>query len=299
MFEKYIGTEDIGAVIVELTKNSDEILNSNRDGITGKFSDQFDDLVKQVVVEKKQALTPEKRTVTELFRGEGKIEVNWEKAIDKMRDIMKSIAADWKRMENQNDIRDDILAAIPEDDKLASNRVSTSLETMRAKRMTLYDYEDRFAFIGYKPDFVVVYEEQDQRKITKFMQTRKARVIAQAWTEVVKQVLLDIDWYGHITCGFDFKGDERAAMKSDNNGTFFYINPYLLLCDLKDKKRDPLAYRRLLKEDLLLCAIHEVAHLDEYYHDGDFVLRSEWVRAQTWQSDRVYQNIVTLALKLK
>lgn len=297
MFEKYIGSDDIGAIVVELTKNSADILNSNRDGITGKFSDQFDEFVKEVVVEKKQALKPPKKTIAEFFRGEGSVKVNWEKMMEAMREAMKIVSDQWKEMKTLNEVKNSLIAPIS-DDKLASQRVGNSLEEMKAKGRTLYDYEDRFTFIGYKPDFVVLYEERDQKSITRFMKTRKARVIAQAWTEVVKQVLLDVDWYGHITCGFDFRGDERAAMKDNAEGTFFFINPDLLLSDLEGIK-NPLSHRRLLKEDLLLCAIHEVAHLEERYHDGDFVLRSEWTRAQTWKSDRIYSNIITLALKLK
>jgi hypothetical protein len=85
---------------------------------------------------------------------------------------------------------------------------------------------------------------------------------------------------------------KRTASYEVKDGVcYFYLNPDYLLADLERKVRW-YQNRTLLREDLVLKAIHEVAHMWESSHNETFVLRSEWIRARTWKSISIYPKII-------
>lgn len=80
MFSHYIG-DNCPQVIVEITRPSTEVLISNRDGFrtgaveTGKFQEEFQKFVQELIIDKKQAVREIDQEHTELIRGDGVIKV--------------------------------------------------------------------------------------------------------------------------------------------------------------------------------------------------------------------------------
>jgi hypothetical protein len=99
-----------------------------------------------------------------------------------------------------------------------------------------------------------------------------------------------------MLCGFDFSEQHRASYSREEDVPAFFINPDLLCKEVKEEI-NPFINRMYLKRDLMLCAAHEVTHLQHEYHDSSFVARLEWVQTQTWKSEKLYVNIITEAFR--
>lgn len=282
MFSKYLGRK-VGEVIIELKRGSTEMLTSNRDGIKSKYSEEFDSLLKELVTEREKFLRPEPKIVQKVIRGSGLIKVNWHKAIDATRELFRKIS-------EHGASKVLALARGLTDEKNPDDVVKLQLEAALKKAMD----ESSITFIGYEPNFILSYEDSQEAKVERFMSTRKARVLADAWTNIIKQVLIDIGWYGEIVCGFDFTSHAKASFSTTDNVPCFSLNPQLVCNDTPEIKQ-PLRNKKYLRNDLLMSATHEVTHLNETYHDGDFVLRFHWVTAQTWKSEKIYTKILSRA----
>lgn len=282
MFSKYLGKK-VGEVIIELSHGSTEMLTSNRDGIKDKYSNQFDTLLKELVTEREKFLRPEPKIIQKVIRGSGLIKVNWQKAIDATRRIFQDL-------HESGALKVLALARSLTEEKNPDDVVKMQVEAALKGAMD----ESSITFIGYEPNFILSYEDSHERKIERFMSTRKARVLADAWTNIIKQVLLDIGWYGEIVCGFDFTSHTKASFSKTEGVPCFSLNPTLVCSDNPEVKQ-PLQNKKYLKNDLLMSATHEVTHLYESYHDGDFVLKCHWVTAQTWKSEKIYTKILSRA----
>jgi hypothetical protein len=291
MFQVYHGVNNIGKIIVELSKHSTEILTSNRDGIKSEYSSEFNQLLKEVMIERKDFLIPPKSLIREKIKGTGTNKVNWDKAKKRAKeafsDVLKVISGS----------KDEIMALMGEAVDIYGSEVNR-VRVDPLARMILdnprkaYDFEDRLSFMGYGPDFVVIYQsDKKPRNITDFGKVRKYRVLAYMWTEIVKQVLLDIEWYGEFVCGFNFVQESQACYEVIDGVKHFYLNPDLVCAEIGLEKK-PLSNKTLLQKDLTMSACHEVSHIKQEYHDADFVQRLHWVFAQTWRSERIYKAIV-------
>jgi hypothetical protein len=286
MFQRYTGT-DIGQVVVEFKKSSIEMLTSNRDGIKEEYRNDYDAFLKEVIVEQKQILEPEPIIRKEVIRGNGDVKVNWRKWVERAKEAARNMTSD---------TRENIRALADAFDKVGSK---VFREQMAAKLDTtdyIEDIQDAIVFIGYEPDFVLLYEDGDRKRVEKYMKSRKAKVLATAWTWIVKQTLIDCDWAGSILCGFDFSKTHRASFVKEEGIPCFCINPDLLCKEVKEDI-NPFLNRMYLRNDLKLCAAHEIAHMNNEWHDGEFVSRLEWVQTQTWKSEKTYTTIMNEALR--
>jgi len=289
MFSSYHGETGLGQLVLELKENSADCLNSNRDGLKGDFNSQFMQLVKELVTDKKSALEAENPTIRTMYEGTGKVCVNYGLFKEEIELHIGEVLEDGSG--KASDIIQAVIDSIP-----SENITPVKMDRLKAavkNRDFTFDAA-RLAFIGYEPDFVTVYEDKDSKRVEKFMKSSQAKIIAKAWTEVVRQVLLDVEWYGQFTAGFNFEGKKAAAYELVDGEVYFYLNPDLLISDVpkKDAKFGPLVHKVMFREDLKAKAIHEVTHLWKGLHNEDFMLRCEYVRAQTWKSQSIYPKII-------
>lgn len=242
-------------------------------------------LVEEFVTETKSAMEPEKVIVRERFTGTGKVAVDPQKLAERLAEIMKQMSV----YASGDEVADGVIDALPADNVMNID-MDRVMET--ANRGSYWDYEDRFRFIGFQPDFHVIYDEKDKpTRVHRFMESLKASQLANAWTEVLKQVLLDIEEYIEFNVGFNFSLTTTASYEKLDGEHYFYLNPDLLLSDCKGK---PKWYRNrtYLREDLILKAIHEISHAFYNSHNEDMILKSEWIRARTWKSLSIYPKII-------
>jgi hypothetical protein len=289
MFSSYHGESDLGQIILELNQNSAECLNSNRDSLKGDFSSQFNALVKEILVDKKSALEKENPTIRSMYEGTGKVCVGYNYFKEEIERNIEEVIEDGKGKSGA--IIQAVLDSIPDE-----NMTTVKMDRIHAAVMNQdfsFDIE-RLAFIGYEPDFVTVYEDKDSKRVEKFMRSSQAKIIAKAWTEVLRQVLLDIKWYGEFTAGFNFESKKAASYEKIGDEVYFYLNPDLLISEVpkEDAKFGPLVHKVMFREDLISKAVHEITHLYQGLHNESFTSRLEWVRAQTWKSDKVYPKII-------
>ena len=301
MFSNWHGEDDIGEVVLELKKSSVECLTSNRDALKAEYKDQFSNFLKEMLLDKKTALEAINPTYRKKYKGTGKVSVGSLKKFAESigRQIQKVLGIDPKDIltveeKDKDNLIDSLLDIIP-----AENMNPSRMERLIAeveKRDFSFDLE-RLVFIGYEPDFVTVYEKKDRSRVEKFMKSRKATVLAKAWTEVVKQILLDIEWYGQFTAGFRFEDGKAAGYEKIEGEHYFYLNPDLLLSEVDEEivekyKYNAKAVRPFVREDLIAKAIHEIAHLEVSYHNDRYTSQNEWTRARTWKSLDIYPVLV-------
>jgi len=303
MFQSYHGDDGLGQIVLELNVGSTECLNSNRDSLKAEYRQQFSKLVREISVDNKSALQAKNPTVREKYVGTGKVKVLFQKIQDLVQKaIGDSIGTDYIAAEDlDEDGRKEVLNTILS--QLPGTNITPRIAEQIATELTDADFNfdpARLSFLGYEPDFVVVHETAQSKEVKKFMKSKNSKVLALAWTAVLKQVLLDTEWYGEFTAGFNFKKDEAAAFERDGDGNvYFYINPTTLLNDVpvKDKKFGPFVRKGMFREDLLTKAIHEIAHLEYDGHNESFSARVDWIRAQTWKSIDLYPTLVFEAFR--
>jgi len=290
MFNHFHGVDEVGEIIIELNKQSTEILTSNRDGIKGENSRDFHSLIKEIILERKEFIKPAKKIVREIITGKGTNKVNWEDHRSKVKKDMEHKRVDFVLGEIPADrLIGELIALVGETDILRAALVRKELEDNPQR---VYDIADRLSFIGYEPDFVLVYEEGDSEcGMDSFMLDRKKRILAHMWTEIVKQVLIDIEWSGEFICGFDFTEDTVASYAEVEGVSHFYLNPDLVCADVPGVN-NPFQNKTLLRKDLIMTAIHEVCHTRYKYHDSDFTSYLHFVAAKTWRSERIFTAIV-------
>lgn len=298
MFDRYIG-HDIGAVTVELTKNSLECLTSNRDGLQDRYQTELDQFIKRLVADTQQALKPEKQIIRRMYRGSGVVNiVDIDHARETLRkgfDRLPSLGAGLMdtSLSTLAEFMKDALDLKDFASELTTNRfaqIGTLAKNSEYAEGWAYDYRERMAFIGYAPDFVTKFESKDDARVTKFMKTRKADILAKMWTEIVKEVMLTSGYLAVFTAGFTFETDTEAQVEQQDGQYFFYLNPDLVL-NGTPYQSSVFKKRRILVEDLKDKAIHEISHIRYQYHDEGFVGQMAKIRLTTHDSFFAYQTI--------
>lgn len=285
MFSEWMSSmKEVGQLIVEINANSTDALTSNRDSLKGEYQQEFRKLIEEFITETKSAMEPEKVIVREKFTGTGKVAVDADKLAERFKEILRQMAN-----YSGDEVADRLIDAMPEQN-VTTVDMDRIMETV--SRGDYWDYRDRYRFIGFQPDFHVIYDKKDKPgRIHRFMRGSNASKLANAWTEVLKQVFLDIEEYIEFNVGFNFSLVTTASYEKRDGDHYFYLNPDLLLSDCEGDLKW-YRNRNLLREDLILKAIHEITHAYYNSHNEDFVLKSEWIRARTWKSSGIYPRII-------
>ena len=297
MFSDWLSdARDFGTLLLEVHGDSTDVLTSNRDSLKGDDKQKLRALVNEFVTETRSALEPEKVIVKEKFTGLGKVAVNRAKAAEKISEYINNLYDEVApTKESIEEVVDSIIDRLPAENVtvLDVDRVTETVNEVSKARESYWNYEDRFSFIGFQPDFHVIYEEGSTagKKLEKYLQWPSVISLANAWTEILKQVFLDIEEYIDFHVGFNFSLTQAASYSRVKGEHYFYLNPNLLLSDCEGKPHWR-HQRTLLREDLVLKAIHEITHLYVSDHVEDFTMKSEWIRARTWKSLKTYPKII-------
>lgn len=292
MFDVYVGA-GIGAVTVELTKNSIDCLTSNRDGLQDRYQQELDMFIKRLIADTQQALKPTPVITRRIYEGAGAINI-----------ATATGALNTGLDQLSNNVMDEGLVALAKSmqnilnlqgfmSELTANRfaqVGVIAKNDGDIERWSFDYKDRMAFIGYQPDFATKYESDKETYIEKFMKTKKATLLIKMWTEVVKEVMLTSGHFVTFTAGFIFEDGVEAQLEQRDGQYFVYLNPDLVLSNTAYKSAI-FKKRRVLIEDLKDKAIHEIAHIRCDYHDENFVNQMAKIRSTTYDSYFAYQTI--------
>jgi len=271
MFSHYLGTS-CGQFVLELSKSSIDCLTSNRDDLKWEYRSQLMAFVRDVIANEKTVTTSKKDMVERVITGAGKVRVRPEMMYEVFHNL------------NTTTAKINFEAALT---KLGYNAEILKLRLGNEHQID----QERWSFIGYKPDFELMYTKRQANAVRRFMKQRKALTLANVWTEICKQVILDnSSGYMEFTAGFTFDKDTAACLKKEGSNVSIHINPTLIGKEGGwDKK--VLSNRFLLAEELRDKAIHEVAHIKYSDHNENFVAAMHVIRAKTALNFKVYEKI--------
>jgi hypothetical protein len=296
MFSEHIG--DIGArLTLELSKNSVECLNSNRDSLKERYAEEVAKLTRKISADRKAILNPPKVMISGILNGTGKVHVNATQSSFRAGMVTSQLRSDILP-ETKKGLASMVtgLASLMEgvSESVAYERIMIEAKEIFDNGGCLSDTEvdtAKLNFVGYKPDFFVSHEVSDEDRVQKFLSSKYGNVLAEMWTEIVKQILLDDENYISFTAGFDFDDDRAASFRMDSTGNVVVsVNPDKILGGSKT----PMKKRWMLVEYLKEMALHELAHMKYRYHDEEFVGEMSRLRFKTMPSHYAYKAIQKL-----
>lgn len=282
MFDTYV-TADYGSLVFELKRSSMDCLTSNRDGLKWQWRREMENLIADLMVDKKSALREKPTMNYETIKGTGAVS-------------LEAVEVDFvKEAENLGEVLEGIVAIFEEsgdafDEGLIEARCKSILEDNNWDDFISMVSELRF--ISYAPDFILKYEKREGL-VNCYMSRRKAEIMALLWTETLKQVLMDSKLYIDFVAGFTFDPAVEAEYSKHGDMHYFYLNPTNLLKHYMNPK-SVLSKRRLLMRDLVARAVHEVAHMKYSGHDENFNLARDAIEMKTWKSNKEYHRISKL-----
>lgn len=270
MFSQYIG-RDMGELVLELDGTSLNVLTSNRDGFKWEVRSKVERLIQDLTTNKAQALKQKKKEIVTTIKGNGAVVVGEEEMA-----VAKS----------KVEAGDNFVAIV---DRVFKGVEATPIQQYRIgkiSRATGRDWtevKNEIEFIGYEPDFRLKYEQGKNPNIEKFMKSKKARLLATMWTEVLKQIFMDNKRYIRFRAGFIFDGDVEAQLHQSGGEVTIYLNPNCIKTS---------EHRFVIVEDLKDLAIHEIAHLSYSNHDNDFVNTMANIRKQVTRADQKPYSVI-------
>lgn len=265
MFSQYVGSS-VGELVLELDGKSVDVLTSNRDGFKWETRSKVSQLLEDLNTNKAAALKKQRSQIKVNIPGNGKITVGEDQLalakskVDMGANLMAIIDQVWD---------------VAEDERLSAIQEFRIKNAAKITEVEWDDFKKHIEFIGYEPDFTLLHEEGKEDSVAKFMTTKKARLLATMWTEVIKQVLMDNKRYLKFTAGFVFDKDKEAMIS--HGDVTIYLNPNLIKTS---------EHRRIIMEDLKDLAIHEIAHLRVSNHDADFVNEMADIRKNVTRADQ-------------
>ena len=294
MFDRYIGGNH-GQIFVELNNNSLEYLTSNRDALKYTYQREIDELINDLQVNQRK-LDDNTDDVFEKIEGEGSVVVKGELTFDDLDDLV-----DYIEDGKSQDVLSVLSKNIPENRNsdvykdITSKRYDSIKQTLEEAIQNESSYVSKLdsckplEFLGYQPDFVLKYKGKRTKRIEKFMETNKASLLANIWTEIVKQVMIDNEIYTRFVAGYVFDSNACAMYCRNNGEQCILVNPFKIGEETGVKQ--VMTNRKVLVEALKSSACHEIAHMFEDNHNENFVKFEHKIRANTWKSDRIYRDI--------
>ncbi len=265
MFNQYVG-DNMGELILELDGQSVDVLTSNRDGFKWDVRNKVSLLLEELTTNRAAALDVIKPQTKVNIPGNGVITVGEEQ-----------LAIAKTKIANGNNLMAVVDQVFKTNEELTAINQFRVANAAKITNVEWDDFKDHIEFIGYEPDFTLLHDEGEGNKTKKFMSTKKARLLAIMWTEIVKQVLMDNKRYLRFTAGFTFNKNVEAEIEQGAGDTIVYLNP----TSIKTSE-----HRRVIMEDLKDLAIHELAHLRISNHNNDFVNEMAEIRKNVTRADQ-------------
>lgn len=279
MFYEYIGLDK--CVVLELKGRSDEVLTSNRDGLTYPYSSQLKDFIRELAVDKRSALKSRPQTNYDHYIGtalhsepvsgdSGVVEV--------LGDQLASDGVGYPAFQAQKSVARSVgqadaggvdygcgLERRPQLSPIGTNFIVKNATGLRIPKCYLPK-------AGWS-----VYSSQ----------------LAKTWGNIMLQLHRHFNLNGRVSVGFVFEEDVLAQYElSDRFGVVYYVAPAMVTHQKDSNSR---SFKKAWKFDsagrgaLIATAAHELVHGMGYrYHDEDFAAKYTDVMGQLIRSSKQF-----------
>lgn len=281
MFDKYVGG-DTAKFVFELTKNSVDCLTSNRDGLQYEYSDQLMAIIKEIMINTTTLLKTQRTKIKQHIYGTGKIS-------------LQPMFVESLKLPTYQYNKTETLKAMME--HIQANNIDINTEILKIRIQNEKNVDtDRLKMFAYKPDFVLLFSDDQRSKVKYFMAQKRASLLASIWSEIVKQIFLDSEFFSNVefTVGFNFDPESFASVEHNGDDIIVYINP-LKIGENGGWSKHPTTNRFLLSEELKDNAIHEVSHLvNGADHNENFSCLMHKIRAKATLNHKIYSKIARM-----
>lgn len=244
MFTRYVSYN--GCVLIELTGNSNEILTSNRDGLTHPHREQLNEFITSLTVDKKSALRTQAPTY-EIYRGTNqRVKLAIDQPGNTPNDLTNTITS----------IRTRIAATTPTDEREPSTaEPSTNIgHTLIIKNTTGLETPAH-----YRPGP---------------NQSNYAKKLITTWAAILLKLHEILNRHDQFNIGLLIDEENIAEHEQGPHGTTYYINPTTIVSQKNNpnckslKNRYPGAWQA--RHTLIALALHEITHATHRHHDDSY-----------------------------
>jgi hypothetical protein len=283
MFTAAIFDKAIGTLIVELNRDTKEILTANRDGFNStRYINEILRFIHELAIEGEDALKRKKGLVTEIFRGTGKIDVTVaQSSVSFALGTIPSIEEGTEIIPDENRIASVVfeLGSLRDHQGLPGEGLEIGLPSDEIAQILLHeplrgaaDAEALAQLLVWQPDFVVHNEIEGFHVPSKFRPEKmgpRLATLAKVWAEACRWVFRQLRRSAHYGVGFVFSEDVGAAYLAHEGEDWLLFNP------VKGGGRPGEIYSKSNRDDLkwiYAAAVHEVTHMADGYsaHDRAF-----------------------------
>ena len=292
MFEKYMGEPMKKEVILDITGDSKEVLNANRDGFKSEKDNEFSKLFAEICADKNSF--DRKRTAKWIFKG--KMDAFYDDFLAKIENVFSNeseptynpecvaVAADIKTLIEKKDIA--ALKEIEVESYNFGDLIASGLRTTISNAIN---------FIGksLEADFIVDLGDSGYSTIPKRYHTNTMsefnKSVARLWKSCLQTVMEANKMSAQYRIGFTLNSDREAQYSRVNGIEELLINPSMGWIESLDKWEK--CYH------MLSLAAHEITHRTCTYHDENFVSKSENLLIKTLTFIKGDTNFVTKRAK--
>lgn len=275
-------------VTIELENNSTKFLIASREGVKYPYSNVIDKYLGELVASTTTALHPERELVKEYIKGEETQSIMDDVDLEFLSKKMENSYEDFARAFNS------LVKVAGLDGALAAMRLAEMEKNANRYEMLNY-YQERLAYFTFKYDVIAKYPAGNRTEARDFFdggvqKSKRAKTLLSLWGEVLKQVLLDNDLTPKFTIGLNWEDDQEAQYNRDEKtgSITFFLNPRVL-------DNFPLTNKKMLVKRLRQLACHEVTHHPHHsWHDESFLVKYHKIEQNTWQSERLYDQIAKI-----
>lgn len=269
MFVSHIDYPD--TVIVELNGSSVEVLASNRDVLRYPYSNQLEEFIAEIAINKRSAIKKRDRSLYTHYAGD--------KLTGKSAGFNLVHAISPKASTASPSVSDDSEASEP----LISGDDMPSTPGVRPNTAAFVKHADAITSC-LSQDFVVknntfyeipAYYLPDSGEFSTY-----AMKLVKIWTRLMVQLHTTFKVKSSFAVGFVFDSSVEAERESHSDyGTIYYINPVKLVGSSWAK-----AFKLTDRGRLLMTAVHEFTHHDHWRHDEDFAAAMTDIAAQVYDN---------------
>lgn len=283
MFQKFLGQGIKKRIILEVTKNSKEVFNANRDGLKPDADKDFTSLFARIAMDKKSFDKAKPRRF--IFTG---ISDHFAKFVQQASEVVKTILSpQTERSTVMVALQNAIESADVEKINQIAQSADASPEVARAAREA-----STFVRNTLLASFVVDMSGTTHDSIPKryapatMAETNKAT--ARLWKSALDHVFEANKISARYRIGFILNPEANAQYQNRNGVEEFLINPD---ADILEENKWKKVYL------VLVAACHEIAHRSSNYHDETFILTEEKLLVNTLTHIKGDTNVISKAAK--
>lgn len=278
MFEKYLGQAIQKQVILEVTKNSKEVFNANRDGLKPAADKDFTALFARIIADKKSFDKAKPRRfmfsgMTDYF---SKFLSEGNEALGM---VFSTVSAEVTTLK----------AAIAAQDLNAIRQVAwTTSGEVSAAANQAYAFVKKALLASFIVDMGGTSFDSIPKRYDPNTMAESNKAIARLWKSALDTVFAANKMTSRYRIGFILNPKTNAQYQSLNGVEEFLINPNAP-CMEEDK------WKKVYS--LIVLACHEIAHRGQPYHDENFILTEEKLLLNTLTFIKGDTNVVSKGAK--